>query len=149
MAQRKKITFFGLKYPTNSIQFLSSSRKMLWHYMHDRSNLVFVGRLENNWSKLFRFFSSTTSFTRHKTALITIKNFKLIFTRVPLGTPRKMSDEPSLAIECLSFSILGSSGEDIFGNPKPITVHPDLYQWSEGLKRDGGAGCVLSMGLLC
>ena len=59
-----------------------------------------------------------------------------------------MSDEPSLAIECLSFSILGSSGEAIFGNPKPITVHPDLYQWSEGLKRDGGAGYVLSVGLV-
>ena len=53
-----------------------------------------------------------------------------------------MSSEPSLAIECSSFSILGSSGEATFGNPKPITVHPDLYQWSEGLKRDGGAGCV-------
>lgn len=54
-----------------------------------------------------------------------------------------MSSEPFLAIECFSFSILGSSGEATFGNPKPITVHPDLHQWSECLKRDGGAGCVL------
>lgn len=54
-----------------------------------------------------------------------------------------MTSQPSLAIECLSFSVLGSSGEATFGNPKPITDHPDLHLWSECLKRDGGAGCVL------
>ena len=36
-----------------------------------------------------------------------------------------------------------SSGEPTFGNPKPITIHPDLHQLSECSKRDGGAGCVL------
>ena len=99
---------------------------------------------------LFFFSTSSKRFTRHKTALITIKDFRLVFTRVPIGTPGKVSSEPSLAIECSSFSILGSSGEAVFGNPKPITDHPDLYEWSECLKRDGGAGCVLvQWDLLC
>lgn len=151
MIQRKKTTSFGLKSLTSNISFLSSSRKVLWHSMHDRSNLS----LSTNWRIIdqnsFNLFFSTTGkrLTRHKTALITIKNFRLIYTRIPLGTPGTMSSEPTLAIECLLFSILGSSGEAIFGNPKPITVHPDLHQWSECLKRDGGAGCVLSVGLVC
>lgn len=96
-------------------------------------------------------FHGTTSkrLTQHKTAVITIKNFKLIFTRVPLGALGMITAEPSLAIECLWFSILGSSGEAIFGDPKPITNHSDLNQWSECLKRDGGAGYVLSLCLVC
>ncbi|KAF8161026.1 hypothetical protein B0H34DRAFT_699122 [Crassisporium funariophilum] len=81
--------------------------------------------------------------TQHKTAIITVQNFRPIFTRLPLGDKQRMTDSSYLAIECHTLSILGSSGEAIFGSPKPITSHVDLHLWSEGLKLDGGAGNVL------
>ena len=119
---------------------------MPWHNMHNRS--IPLSSYRSNSMTLTRtlfliFCSSSKRFTQHKTAVITIKNFKLIFTRVPLGIHGTMTTEPSLAIECLSFSVLGSSGEAIFGNPKSITDHPELHRWSKCLERDGGAACVL------
>ncbi|KAF8070198.1 hypothetical protein FPV67DRAFT_1754886 [Lyophyllum atratum] len=54
-----------------------------------------------------------------------------------------MSQEKFLALECDSFSVLGSLGEAKFGNPKPLEANSDLKEWSEGLKQDGGGGNCL------
>ena len=113
--------------------------------MRDKSISLWSVYQAWHWPDSLKPHLSTTSmrFTQHKTAIITIKNFRLIFTRIPLGTLGTLTSHPSLAIECLWFSVLGSSGEAIFGNPKSITDHPDLRLWADCLKRDGGAGCVL------
>ncbi|KAF8813587.1 hypothetical protein BYT27DRAFT_7180339, partial [Phlegmacium glaucopus] len=117
---------------------------LLWARISDKQYIIPIKFTKEAVAQYARQkYITSKRFTQHKTAVITIKNFRLIFTRVPLGTLGTMSSQPSLAIECLWFSVLGSSGEAIFGNPKPITDHSDLHLWSECLKRDGGAGNIL------
>ena len=51
-----------------------------------------------------------------------------------------MSDESFLAIECNAFSAIGSFGEARFGDPKSVREDKDLREWSDGLRKGGGAG---------
>lgn len=82
---------------------------------------------------------NTTRITKHKTAIISIKDFRPFFSRVPSGKGR-MSDESFLAIECNAFSAIGSFGEARFGDPKSVREDKDLREWSDGLRKGGGAG---------
>lgn len=83
---------------------------------------------------------SNKRLTQHGTALIFIKHFKPFFARVPLGSNKGMSAHPRLAMECEEFSIIGASGEGVFGNPRVVESNEDLRMWSEGLRQHGGAG---------
>ena len=80
-----------------------------------------------------------TRITKYKTAIISIKDFKPFFARVSLGKG-KMSDESFLAIECNAFSAIGSYGEARFGEPKSVEKVKDLREWTDGLRKGGGAG---------
>ncbi|KAF4599545.1 hypothetical protein EYR40_006639 [Pleurotus pulmonarius] len=82
--------------------------------------------------------------TSHKTALITIKDFRLVITRIPIGRGRKgMTAEPYLAFECDSFTIIGSIDEAEWGKPKEIHEERSIHEWIQGLRSHGGAGNVL------
>ena len=85
------------------------------------------------------FRLNPTRITKYKTAIISIKDFRLFFARVSLGKGR-MSDESFLAIECNAFSTIGSYGEAMFGDPKSVEKDKDLREWSDGLRKGGGAG---------
>jgi len=54
-----------------------------------------------------------------------------------------MSNEEFVVFVCNDVSLLGSSGEAVFGRPKGIEQHPDICQWTKGLAEGGGAGYVL------
>ncbi|KAG5221462.1 Proteophosphoglycan ppg [Salix suchowensis] len=82
--------------------------------------------------------------TSHKTALITIKDFRLVLTRIPVGRGRKgMTAEAYLAFECDSFTIIGSIDEAEWGRPKEIHEERSIHEWIGGLRSHGGAGNVL------
>lgn len=83
---------------------------------------------------------SNTRFTQHKGAVVTILKCRPMHSRIPLGVGGKPTPEAHLALECNLVSVLGSSGECTFGNPRPITSNPDVKLWSDSLHHDGGAG---------
>jgi hypothetical protein len=71
-------------------------------------------------------------------ALLKIKEFRPIFTRVPVGQMvKQMSQEFRLALEIGFIEVLGSAGED-FPNAKDIETDPKLQEWTCGLRGDGG-----------
>ncbi|KAJ6609848.1 hypothetical protein B0H10DRAFT_451443 [Mycena sp. CBHHK59/15] len=80
--------------------------------------------------------------TENRTALVSIKKFKPMSTRVP-NRNRGMSAEPQLALHCEAVALVGSVGEPHWGSPKEIESHVDLGEWSLALRQDGGAGNVL------
>ncbi|KAF8629227.1 hypothetical protein AX17_005810 [Amanita inopinata Kibby_2008] len=51
-----------------------------------------------------------------------------------------MSTSACLALECRSFSVIGSLGEACFGDPLPIEELHDIRSWSESLSRDESPG---------
>ncbi len=53
-----------------------------------------------------------------------------------------MSNDEFVVFVCNDVSLLGSSGEAVFGRPKGIEQHPDICQWTKGLAKGGGAGYV-------
>lgn len=59
-----------------------------------------------------------------------------------------MTDIRHLALECASFTVIGSMQEEIWGNPKIVEYNADVDQWSQGLNKEGGAGCVFCIHLL-
>ncbi|KAJ7096390.1 hypothetical protein C8R44DRAFT_812915 [Mycena epipterygia] len=82
--------------------------------------------------------------TESRTALVLIKKFKPVSTRVPTaGRNQKMSVEAQLALYCESVSVVGSLGEPKWGTPKELESDAELREWSQGLRLDGGAGNVL------
>lgn len=82
-------------------------------------------------------------FTEISPMIVTVKNFKPIFTRVPKGNNLGMSLNSSLVLECRQVSVLGACGEACFGNPKEIETNSDLRLWSSELRKDGGGANIL------
>ncbi|KAJ7132817.1 hypothetical protein C8R43DRAFT_1023510 [Mycena crocata] len=70
--------------------------------------------------------------TETRTALVTIKQFKPISTRVPVRKGN-MSAETRLALHCEEVSVIGSSGENQWGHPKDLDSDVDLREWVHGL----------------
>jgi hypothetical protein len=89
-----------------------------------------------------------TRLTKHKGAVVQISDFKPICSRVPLPQDR-MSNEDFVVFECNEVSLLGGSGEAVFGQPKGVEQHPDISEWTKGLAQAGGAGYVLIASAYC
>lgn len=101
------------------------------------------------WSLFLSIRSAShTRLTQHKGAIVTIKNFRPMSSRLPCGPGGAPTSAAYLALECDYVSVLGSSGEGRFGNPVPITNNVDMSAWSDGLNQAGGAGQVRSTVLL-
>jgi hypothetical protein len=88
----------------------------------------------------FYYSLNTRRLTEHKTALISITEFQPFFARIPLANKKGMSKMACLALNIKSFSIVGSAGEAEWGRPRDIEKNPDLLEWSQGLRKDGGEG---------
>lgn len=77
--------------------------------------------------------------TELKTALVTIKKFRPISTRIP-NRNGGMSVDSRLALHCESVTMIGSFDEGKWGNPTDVESDADLREWSHALTKDGGAG---------
>ena len=78
-----------------------------------------------------------------KTAFITIKHFRPMLSRVPLGPAQQgMSPEPHIVLEVDSFEIKGSTGVDVWGKPVNAEFNEDVRLWVEGMREGGGNGYV-------
>ncbi|KAJ7783063.1 hypothetical protein B0H16DRAFT_1495201 [Mycena metata] len=80
--------------------------------------------------------------TELKTALVTIKKFKPISTRIP-NRNGGMSIDPRLALHCELVTMIGSFDEGKWGNPRDVESDAELKEWGDALTKDGGAGNVL------
>lgn len=89
---------------------------------------------------LFRKYS-TSPLTSHLGAVVAIKDFRPVFTRIPLpNNCRTMSAESYLAFEVDSINILGSDGESIFGSPKTVEENVKVKAWADDQRKMGGNG---------
>ncbi|KAF5386034.1 hypothetical protein D9615_002493 [Tricholomella constricta] len=136
-----KFPTFSKRKKVQLIEFLTfDTDEIIWARVSDKEHLVpirFSRDAVQEYTKL-----GGRRLTQNKTAVICISNFKPFFSRVPQGRGR-MSQDSFLALECNSFSVLGSIGEARFGNPQPLEANNDLWEWSEGLKQPGGGGNCL------
>jgi hypothetical protein len=137
MVKNRKTPSYGLRYQTRIMSFLSVSTRPLFKNITS----IIPSYYAQPPPDFFRL--NQTPFTQLKTAIISIKRYRPMFTRVPLGGKGGMSGEAVLAVECDVFAYIGSAGEDMFGSPKSMENNPDIYEWSNGLRKDGGAGCVI------
>ncbi|KIM45036.1 hypothetical protein M413DRAFT_327654 [Hebeloma cylindrosporum] len=115
----------------------------VWAIISDKQHTIPVKFTREAMAEYSQTSYSNTRFTQNKGALVSISKFRPMHSRVPLGKDGKLTPEAHLALECNSVSVLGASGESTFGNPRPITSHPDVKLWSDSLLHDGGAGNVL------
>jgi hypothetical protein len=72
--------------------------------------------------------------------MISLKNFKPFFARIPLGHMKGMSGKPYLALDVGSFTVTGAVNEDQWGDPQEVETNKDIHLWSEGLRQHGGGG---------
>jgi len=83
---------------------------------------------------------SAKKLTDHKTAIVSIKNFRPFFARLPLTHKKGMSEKAYLALDIGSVAVIGSINEDHWGNPQDVESNPNLRAWSAGLREHGGGG---------
>ncbi|KAI4528656.1 hypothetical protein K525DRAFT_183636 [Schizophyllum commune Loenen D] len=77
-----------------------------------------------------------------KSAIATV-TVKPMHTHVPLGDGKGVSHDLRLALDCTEFHLIGSFGEEVFGKPKPLRLHPEISAWEKALRKDGGEGNFL------
>lgn len=53
-----------------------------------------------------------------------------------------MSDVPQLALDVGVLGVQGCIGEEVYGTPRNVETNENIREWSEGLRTDGGGGCV-------
>lgn len=53
-----------------------------------------------------------------------------------------MSDVPQLALDVGVLGVQGCIGEEVYGTPRNVETNENIREWSEGLRADGGGGCV-------
>lgn len=76
-----------------------------------------------------------------RSAFITMKNFRPMISRVPLGPGGEgMSTKAHLVLDVNTFDVKGAFGEPKWGNPLDIEFSADVKAWVEGLRQGGGAG---------
>ena len=79
--------------------------------------------------------------SNYKTCIINIKEYRPMFTRVPEASGG-MSALSRIALEVNVFALLGANGESVYENPRGVETNQDIHEWCEGLRADGGGGCV-------
>ncbi|KAL1714266.1 hypothetical protein EV715DRAFT_209979 [Schizophyllum commune] len=77
-----------------------------------------------------------------KSAIATV-TVRPMHTHVPLGDGKGVSHDLRLALDCTEFHLIGSFGEEVFGKPKPLRLHPEISAWEKALRKDGGEGNFL------
>ncbi|KAF7376087.1 Proteophosphoglycan ppg4 [Mycena sanguinolenta] len=135
------------------IEFLTvgteNQESAVWAMVHDKALIVPVkfskeAVMECNKFNCLDYMNSVSGrrLTETKTALVTLKQFRPFSTRIPFRNGG-MTPESQLALHCDSVSIVGSLGENRWGNPKELDSDPDLLEWSHALRQHGGAGNIL------
>jgi len=74
-----------------------------------------------------------------KTAILTLVNFRALFTRIPIRGGG-LSKYETLAFDCKEFARIGSFGESKFAESSDVEKEPSLKEWVVGLRQGGGGG---------
>ncbi|OBZ70855.1 hypothetical protein A0H81_09085 [Grifola frondosa] len=74
----------------------------------------------------------------HRSALVVIKAFRPCFGRVPSHDGKGMTPERYLFLDVDQFQLKGGFGEERWGSPADIANDPNIREWLQGLRQDGG-----------
>lgn len=129
-----KVLEYGPRHPTSNVECQSNLLQMLSLSLANRT--PYTNNHSTRNSTNLNFSNVGQRLTQHKGAIVTIQKFRLVSTPIPLAGGGQTA-QPSLAFECSSVSILGSSGEATFGNPFPIGSLTDITSWANGPDRMG------------
>ncbi|KAK1232646.1 hypothetical protein PQX77_004208 [Marasmius sp. AFHP31] len=137
--RKKKVQVIGiLHYGSTKLD----EDSIIWAVVSDKKHHIPVKFSQESIAKYRR--DNNERFTENKTSLITLQEYRLIHTRIPVVGPSKLSAEPRLALDCTEFCLIGSCGEDIWENPKGVEESvSDVKEWAAGLRKGGGDGNVL------
>ncbi|KAL0068722.1 hypothetical protein AAF712_004051 [Marasmius tenuissimus] len=137
--QKKKVQVIGiLHYGSTNLD----EDSIIWAVVSDKKHHIPVKFSQESIAKYRR--DNNERFTENKTSLITLQQYRLIHTRIPVVGPSKLSAEPRLALDCTEFCLIGSCGEDVWENPKAVEDSvSDVKEWAAGLRKGGGEGNVL------
>ncbi|KAJ3860697.1 hypothetical protein EV359DRAFT_85066 [Lentinula novae-zelandiae] len=81
-----------------------------------------------------------------KTALITLRKYRLFHSRVPSALEgHKLTHSACLALECNELRLLGSIGEPTMGNPVGVETHQELSKYTRELRNPGGGANFLKL----
>ena len=91
--------------------------------------------------KYMRRKNAGNPLTSRTNAIVTINQFRPVFTRVvPGNNVRKLSSESFLALEVGSIAVLGSEGENIFGSPRSVEENDKVKLWVTDMRKPGSNG---------
>ncbi|KIY44367.1 hypothetical protein FISHEDRAFT_61907 [Fistulina hepatica ATCC 64428] len=125
-------------------QFLTYSRDTyVWAFISDKSFRIPV-KFSADSVREYERKNPKKHITSTKTCLIALKKFKPFLSRVPVVAKngQRMTPFPEIALDCDAFDVMGSIGEETWGDPKPLESNADLKAWRDGLRQDGGAGHI-------
>ena len=74
--------------------------------------------------------------------VMSMKNFRPMFARVPKPSGDGMSVNEHLALEVRTFTLIGSFDASVWGPPKDIQSEKDIQEWVQGMREGNGGGCV-------
>ncbi|TFK53703.1 hypothetical protein OE88DRAFT_1733591 [Heliocybe sulcata] len=118
----------------------------IWVRLSDKWNTI-PARITSQALDVYR--NSLTSYgkrlTEQRNAIVTIKGFRPLFSRVPLGAGKGLTKEGRLALDVDSIEVVGGAGEPAYGDPKDVVYDEKVRRWTEGLLQDGGGGNVLKI----
>ncbi|KAJ7084319.1 hypothetical protein B0H15DRAFT_389656 [Mycena belliarum] len=129
-----------LEFLTFGAENKDSASSVVWAVISDRMLSIPVKFSKDAVAACEKILGRRLAETR--TALVTIKRFKIVSARVP-NRGGGMSVDAQLALFCESLAVIGSLGENKWGNPRELDSDSDLREWAHGLRQDGGAGNIL------
>ncbi|KAF8828999.1 hypothetical protein HHX47_DHR3001155 [Lentinula edodes] len=116
----------------------------IWARVSDKSHYIPV-RFNAEAAAEYRRINRTR-LNEVKTALITLRKYRLFHSRVPSALKgHKLTHSACLAIECSELRLLGSIGEPTMGNPVGVETHPELWKYTKELRNPGGGANFLKL----
>ncbi|KAJ3847632.1 hypothetical protein EV368DRAFT_87514 [Lentinula lateritia] len=116
----------------------------IWARVSDKSHYIPV-RFNAEAAAQYRRVNRTR-LNEVKTALITLRKYRLFHSRVPSALKgHKLTHYSCLALECSELRLLGSIGEPTIGNPVGVETHQELSKYTMELSNPGGGANFLKL----
>ncbi|KAJ3814115.1 hypothetical protein F5876DRAFT_73202 [Lentinula aff. lateritia] len=116
----------------------------IWARVSDKSHYIPV-RFNAEAAAQYRRVNRTR-LNEVKTALITLRKYRLFHSRVPSALKgHKLTHYSCLALECSELRLLGSIGEPTIGNPVGVETHQELSKYTIELSNPGGGANFLKL----
>lgn len=78
--------------------------------------------------------------TTKRYATVCVKDFKLVFTKVPFQNKQGVNEIYHLALEVNDIHVVGGEGEGTYADSKDLEEDDDVRLWVIGLRNQDGSG---------